>query len=177
MKTLMIACASFALISACAVSSDASPATAESASTTAAKASPTDFALIEGGGWTGQMTYLDYTTQKPSSIPVALNVKPATGRTVTYEIMYPRESKYNATEKLKLSKDGTRLNGNAIIERTVQDDDSVQIVTLERGKDDNRDADIRTTYKLSESALTISKDVKFDDGYDFFQRNILALTR
>ena len=177
MKTLMIACASFALISACAISSGASPATAKSASTTAAKASPTDFALIEGDGWTGQMTYLDYTTQKPSSIPVALNVKPVAGRTVTYEIMYPRESKYNATEKLKLSKDGMRLNDKAIIKRDVQDGDSVKIVTLARGRDDNRDADIRTTYELSVSALTISKDVKFDDGDEFFQRNTLALSR
>lgn len=177
MKTLMIACASFALISACSVSSCASPATAESASTTVAKATPTDFALIEGDGWTGQMTYLDYTTQKPSSIPVALNVKPAAGRTATYQILYPREPKYNTTEKLKISKDGTRLNGNAIIERAEQDDGSVKIVTLERGKDDNRDADMRTTYVLSGSALTISKDVKFDDGDDFFQRNTLALTR
>lgn len=177
MKTLMIACASLALIGACTVSADTSPATPNTISSMAAQASPADFALIEGDGWAGTLTYLDYGTQKLSSIPVALDVAPASGRTVTYKIKYPGEAQYNTTEKLKLSKDGTRLNGNAIIERTSQQDESVEIVTLERGKDDNREADIRTTYKLSSSALTITKDVKFDDGEDFFERNELALTR
>lgn len=177
MKTLMIACTSFALIGACAVSSGTLPATAETVSESFAQGSAADFALIEGDGWTGTLTYLDYSTKKPSSIPVALNVKPASGRTVTYQIKYPGEAKYNATEKLKLSKDGTRLNGNAIIARTVADNGSVEVVTMTRGKDDNRNADIRMTYAMSDNALTITKDVKFDDGEDFFERNTLALTR
>ena len=140
-------------------------------------ASPEDFRVVAGSGWKGHLSYLDYSSEARSKIPVELQVDEPNGRTLGYSIRYPSETQYNAREKIKLSRDGRKLNGGLIISRKRNDNDDLILVTTSEGEDDNRRADIRMTYVIGSTAFSISKEVRFEDESDYFLRNQYSLVR
>ncbi len=142
-----------------------------------AQVSTADFTTLAGDGWSGSLIYLDYSSNTEQSIPVEIRFDHPGARKVVYHIKYPGESQYNATEKLKWSRDGRELNGETLVSRSLDADGSTVLVTEHDGKDDNRLARIRMTYSINDSALTISKDVRFDDEAEFFRRNAYELVR
>lgn len=177
MKTLIISALTALSIAAC-LNSNASPNQSNSdASETTQNLSMTDFNLVAGTGWSGTLSYLDYTKQTRESIPVEFLIDEAKGRSITYAIKFPGEAKYNSREKIKLSRNGQHLNGDRITERIKLTGGGLKIVTEKSGKDDNRPATIRTSYILTTDSFRIRKDVKFSDGTDYFNRNEFSLTR
>jgi len=140
-------------------------------------ASAEDFRVASGSGWKGQLSYLDYSRGSMTSIPVEIEIREPQGRTLTYAIKYPGETQYNATEKLKFSRDGRKLDGELIVSREQNKDGDLVLVTTYRGDDDNRPADIRMTYAIGGKAFSISKEVRFDGESEYFLRNQYSLTR
>jgi len=69
------------------------------------------------------------------------------------------------------------LGGQVVSERTSAEDGALIVTTRYRGEDDNRPADIRQTYGLSETSFYIRKDVQFDDSDTYLLRNIYEFTR
>ena len=136
-----------------------------------------DFAGLTGDGWSGSLRYLDYSSNTEKTIPVELRFDKPRKRKVVYRIKYPGEAQYNTTEKLKWSRDGLELNDQKIVSRRRSADGTVVLITQGYGKDNNRSAEIRTTYSLNVSALTISKDVRPEGEADFFRRNSYELVR
>ena len=136
-----------------------------------------DFNALAGESWSGSLNYLDYSSSTEERIPVEVRFDEPDSNKVVYRIKYPGEAQYNTTEKLKWSRDGRKLNGEMIISRSRESDGTTILVTQFEGQDNNRPAKIRMTYSLNESALTISKHVRFEDEAGFFRRNAYELVR
>jgi hypothetical protein len=113
------------------------------------KISMADFESLQGDGWSGTLSYLNYKSKERSSIPVALSIDTSRRYAVKYSIKYPGEEQYNDTSKIKISKDGLKIDGKPVVARIVLDTGAIQMVTAFRDKDDNRAADIRMTYTTS----------------------------
>ncbi len=140
-------------------------------------ASPEDFRVVAGSGWKGHLSYLDYSSEALSKIPVEIEVDEPNGRSLSYAIRYPGETQYNSREKIQFSRDGRELNDGLIIARKRNDYGDLMLVTTYQGKDDNRRADIRVTYAIGSTAFSISKEVRFEGESDYFLRNQYSLVR
>lgn len=139
-------------------------------------ASVADFAGLEGDDWAGELSYLNYGREDRSTIPVRMMVREASGRSVRYGIAYPGEEDKNASERIRLSRDGRQINGFAITRRYRDEEGNLVLVTQGKGRDDNRPAAVRLTYAIGERAFQITKDVRFEGG-EFFNRNVYRLAR
>lgn len=135
-----------------------------------------DFAALEGENWKGQLDYLNYGSDDRSTIPVRMVAEAPQGRMMPYGFLYPGEEEKNANDAVRISRDGSRLNGMAIIERKYDATGALVLVALTEGRDDNRPADIRLTYSIAPNSFTVRKDVRFADG-EYFNRNEYRLTR
>ena len=144
---------------------------------TALVASPEDFRVLAGSGWKGHLSYLDYSSEEFSQIPVEIQIDEPNDRTVGYFIKYPGETQYNSREEIELSGDGRKMNGGLIVNRERAKNGDLTLVTTKKGKDDNRRADIRVTYAIGRSAFSISKEVRFEGAKDYFLRNRYSLAR
>ena len=133
--------------------------------------SPTDFKSVKGA-WTGSLTYIDYSTNKPYTMPANLNIGQGKNENqwgLSY--IYPNEPKANSRGKIKISDQGRKLNNHKVISKQQLSDFKVQITTEHLGKDNNKKALIRNIYILSERVLIIRKEVKFEDTETWFKRN------
>lgn len=136
-----------------------------------------DFSILAGAGWSGSLSYRDYSSNKEQEIPVEVQFDEPRSRKVVYRIKYPGESKYNAIESLKWSRDGRKLNGKMIVSREQAPSGTTVLVTQFDGEDDDRPAEIRMTYSLNPNALSISKFVRFEGQADFLRRNAYDVVR
>lgn len=130
------------------------------------------------GDWAGSITYLDYNTNKPFTMPANLIVKQGKNknRLLLYNV-YPNEPKANNKEKIKVSKNGTLLNKKSVSSREELPDGQIQIKTKSTGKDDNKKALIQYTYILAKDQFIIRKEVQFENSKDWIKRSEFNYTR
>lgn len=149
------------------------------ASAQTASVSAKDLKPLEGKTWTGNLTYLDYQSKKPTSIKSNVTISHSKTDKLTwiFNMEYPLESVANSKDEVKLSRDGMKFDGETVTERTKLSDGSLRVVTSRIGKDDNRDATFRHTYLISKKAFSMRKDVKFDGESEFFERNTYTWAR
>lgn len=141
------------------------------------KISPDDLKMISGN-WKGTLTYVDYGTNKPFTMPANVKVEKGTNDfQVGLLISYPKEPNANSKDKIKISKDGSSVNKNPVISRENLPDQEVKIITETGGKDNNQEALIRNIYIFGPERLIIRKEVKFNDAKDWFMRNEYNLER
>ncbi|WP_298466085.1 S41 family peptidase [uncultured Erythrobacter sp.] len=149
---------------------------ASQATNGAAIASVSDFAMLEGDNWSGELDYLNYGRDDRSSIPVRMVARAPEGGSMAYGFIYPGEEDKNANDRLQVSPDGKQINGMDVIDRYVDEAGALVLVTRAEGSDDGEPAVIRLTYIISSDQFVTRKDVKFDGG-EFFNRNEYRLTR
>lgn len=138
---------------------------------------PADLKQAEGQ-WTGSLTYLDYSRNKEVTISSKLEVLiKKQGRELLMKFSYPDEPDYGTTEHVRISNDGLMLEDADVKEKSQLADGSLRIVTEERGKDDRKPATIRKVILLGKDKLSITKMVRFDNGTDFFRRNVYEWKR
>lgn len=132
-----------------------------------------DLQRLTGAQWTGTLTYADYRTSKKVSILSNLTVKPSAADKLSwvFEYQYPDEPKANSTATVTISKDGTTLDGEKVIERTSLGKDTLKIVTERTGPDNDKQALFRFTYVLSAKSFSIKKEVRYEGATEFFERN------
>jgi hypothetical protein len=124
---------------------------------------PKDFKNLIGC-WQGSLTYLDYTTGKPFSMPANIMVKDfKDANNIIYSMTYPEEPKANSVDTLFISKDGRLLNNEPIKSNRLINKDSTEVVTEITGVDgnDHRAAIIRHTYMLGKDTYSVKKEVQF----------------
>ena len=135
------------------------------------KVEPKDLAIIIGD-WAGTLTYKDYSSGEPYTMPANLSVKQGKNE---YELRlvntYPNEPKANSEGKLKLSKDENKLNKNQIKSKQKLPNGQVQIITEYQGKDNRKKALIRNIYLLSSEQFVIRKEVQFKNSEIWTVRN------
>lgn len=158
-------------------------ATAFSAQTATAQAAATraDIDRLTGPGWTGTLTYRDYTTEARTTIKAAplvtrLGVSADGAALWDFRMAYADEPHANTGDTLRLSPNGTTLRGASVVERRELADGRVQIVTEQDGRDNERPARIRTVYLLGAHTASLQKLVRYE-GKEFFERHIYEWAR
>jgi len=136
-----------------------------------------DLNRLQGDNWEGNLSYLNYGSDKRSTIPVKLAIKVLDKRTLQYAIQYPGEEQYNAKERLKLSSDGTRIDGYRITNRVETADGTLVLTTEGKGRDDNRPAQIQMTYLVAADQFSIRKNVRFTIDETYLNRNEYSFRR
>jgi hypothetical protein len=134
---------------------------------------PTDLQMLTGQPWTGTLTYLDYRSNRPVSIPSTLIVSRPKGDEPVwiFDYRYPDEPKANSRETVTLGTDGTTLNGERVVERTSLAGERLKVVTEKSGMDNDRKAAIRHTYSIGATSFSIRKEVRYDDAKEYIERN------
>ncbi|MDX2427133.1 MAG: hypothetical protein QNK22_00395 [Xanthomonadales bacterium] len=136
-----------------------------------------EFRRLEGDNWEGSLSYLNYGSDKRSTIPVKLAIKVLNEKALQYAIQYPGEDQHNAKERLKLSSDGTRINGYNIANREQTTDGTLILTTEGRGQDDNRSAEVQVIYAVAADRFSIRKNVRFKSSEAYINRNEYSLRR
>lgn len=130
------------------------------------------------GDWSGSLTYIDYSSNNPFSMPAKLNVKQGKNeREFILFISYPKEPKANGKEKIKISKKGDKLNNYQVISKDVLENSQIQIITEHAGKDNNKKATIRDIYILGEKQFIIRKEVQFENSTKWLKRNEYSFSK
>jgi hypothetical protein len=132
------------------------------------------------GKWTGTLTYLDYTSGKPYSMPANITITKdeKNAQQLILFIEYPNEPKANGNDTLVISKDGTLLDVASVVSKE-KSNGMLQIVTEKNGLDGNerKKAVIRHTYKISRKTFSNRKEVKFEDEEKWILRNEYKMNR
>ena len=132
------------------------------------------------GCWQGTLTYLDYSSNKPFSMPANIIVNNFKKRNIIIcSMIYPKEPSANSLDTIFISKDGRFLNNESITAKRNFNKDSLEIITEITGIDgnDNKAAIIRHTYVLSRSTYSIKKEVLFVGQTSWILRNEYKFTR
>ncbi|WP_297693303.1 hypothetical protein [uncultured Eudoraea sp.] len=139
--------------------------------------SPDDLTMI-AGEWEGTLTYMDYSTNKPFTMPANVTVQKGKNE---YQVQllykYPNEPNANSRGRIKISKDGLLINKTRVRSREVLPNKVVKITTEYEGKDNNMSALIKNVYILGPKQFLIRKEVKFDDVADWLMRNEYSFMR
>ena len=137
------------------------------------KVSAEDLRRLTGARWAGSLTYLDYRSNRRVTIPSNLTVTQAEGEggAWVFDYEYPAEPKANGKRTLKLSDDGVVFDGETVVERASLGGGGFRLVTVKRGRDNEKEALFRFTYTLEGSAFTIKKEVRAEGAAEFFERN------
>ncbi|NCI49975.1 hypothetical protein GWC95_08580 [Sediminibacterium roseum] len=124
------------------------------------------------GAWTGTLTYVDYSTGKPFSMPANVTLV-NTGNAVVFVMTYPKEPKANGNDTLHITANGSVFDGADVVSKRTMDDGTVEIVTEKNGVDgnDHRKAILRHTYLFGKNKFSTRKDVKFDGEEKWTLRN------
>lgn len=132
------------------------------------------------GCWTGSITYLDYTSNKPFSMPAAMRVKNfGSSSQIIYAMSYPKEPSANSVDTLFITESGRSLNREVIIIRKQYSSDSLLLVTETPGIDgnDHKPALIRHSYLLGRNSYAVKKEVQFNGQTQWILRNEYRFTR
>lgn len=130
------------------------------------------------GNWEGSITYLDYQSNKPFTMPANLLVKQGKNEnSLVLNNSYPNEPKANNSDKIRIAKNGLLLNKNEVTSREELENGGIQIQTEHEAKDDGRKALIRYTYSIGSNVFTIRKEVQFEELADWIERSEFTYTR
>ncbi|MBR7800143.1 hypothetical protein [Undibacterium fentianense] len=138
-----------------------------------------DLLKISGKLWRGQLSYLDYSANVLRSIPSNLLVTRSSEKSSVWlwSYGYDKEPHANASNGIELSEDGRRFGNENVLQRQVAEDGTLTVITSMVGEDDNRPAEFRFTYTVTENTFTRQKEVKLKSGGDFFTRHTYRWTR
>jgi hypothetical protein len=133
------------------------------------------------GDWKGSLTYLDYTSGKPYTMPanVSIQISSKNNNEIIFSYQYPNEPKANGNDTLAIKEKGTMIDNSKIIARKNNADGSLQIETERNGKDgnQNKDAVIKHIYIISKNNFISRKEVKFMDDNNWIKRNEYLFSR
>lgn len=144
-------------------------------------ATAADLDRLVGPGWSGSLTYRDYSNDARTAIKAALLLARMAddengGARWDFRVAYADEPHANSGDTISLSLDGRRFRNATVTERQLLEDGRVRIVTEEEGRDNDRAARIRLVYLVGERSASIQKLVRYDGG-DYFERHIYKWTR
>lgn len=137
------------------------------------KAVPADFEKLSGS-WAGSLTYLDYSSGKPYTMPADLEIKRIQKtNTFIFSNIYPNEASANSIDTVTISTDGHTIDKELVKSRQNRSNGNVVIVTEEAGKDgnDNKQAIIRHTYTFGKTTFSKRKDIQFKGETTWINRH------
>jgi hypothetical protein len=132
------------------------------------------------GEWKGTLTYLDYKSGKPYTMPANITIsKDASNeRQLVFRFEYPNEPKANGNDTLVISDDGSKIDGADVVSKT-RVGKNLLLTTEKDGVDgnDNRKATIRHIYTIGKKSFINRKEVRFEGEPNFIMRNEFKMER
>ena len=134
-----------------------------------------DIKILEGEKWIGTLTYLDYTSNKKTSILANLRVvaNSADKNSWIFYNEYPEEPNANGSETITLSSDGSMFGDEKVVERNKLLGGTIKIITVKE-KDKKK---YRYTYLISPEIFSIRKEEKGEHDSAYFERNTYSFSR
>lgn len=130
------------------------------------------------GEWTGSLTYIDYRSNQPYSMPADLTVEEGKNQfQFILNYRYPNEPQANSKAKFEISEDGMQINKNKVVSIERTEIDELIVKTEHSGKDNKKKATIRNIYIISDDKFVIGKEVKFEDSSEWLKRNEYSFNR
>ena len=132
------------------------------------------------GTWQGSLTYLDYSSGKPYTMPADIEIKRiGKSNTFIFSNIYPNEKSANSIDTVSISLDGRYIDKELIKSRVVLPNGDIEIITEEEGKDgnDNKPATFRHTYTLGKTIYKKRKDVQFNGETEWLNRHEYSYTK
>lgn len=143
------------------------------------KTIPKDFKNL-AGSWQGSLTYLDYSSGKPYTMPANIDVKRINKtNNIAFSNIYPNEPSANSIDTIAITRDGKYINKESVKSKRKLADGNIEIITEESGTDgnDNKPAILRHTYTLGTTTYKKRKDVQFIGETRWINRNEYSYTR
>jgi len=126
------------------------------------------------GTWEGSLTYLDYSSGKPYTMPADIEIK-RIGKTnkFVFSNIYPNETSANSIDTISISTDGKYIDKELLKSRRKLPNGDIEIITEEFGKDGNynKPATFRYTYTLGTTTYKNRKDVQFTGETEWINRH------
>jgi hypothetical protein len=124
------------------------------------------------GSWKGELRYKDYQNGKEVVIPCNLSVDLKDDfKTVKMSYEYPGEGSHNNIDNVRITANGTRIDGEKLVERTVNANGDVTLIIESRGQDGSKPAIIKQIIEISGSSFTLTKIVQYMTSGETMQRN------
>lgn len=145
-----------------------------------AAAHPSDFDLLQGGPWSGTLTYLDYSSGKSTTIRSTLQVTRAAEGSWKFAVGYNDEPHANAADEVHLEQGGRTLRSDDSVEHVVRRTSSgntIELVTEQSGEDNGKPALIRRVRTITRDEYSLAKFIRPEGQPDFFKRHEYRWTR
>lgn len=140
------------------------------------RVTPADLAVLTGSGWTGTLTYRDYSPPFGEvTIQAALEVR-ETPDGLSFAYIYPKEPQANTESPFTLSADGTVLD-QATVTAVSRTEGAVAATTTTPCEDAGEPATCTYDYAIAAKAFTIRKTVHAGGTAAPFTRNTYRFTR
>lgn len=126
------------------------------------------------GSWQGSLTYLDYTTNKPYTMPANVDIKQlSSSNQFAFSNSFPKEPNANWTDTITISADGRMIDNEKIISKQLLPDSTLQIITETEGVDgnDKKPALFKHTYIIGKTIFSKRKDVLFKGTTEWMNRH------
>ncbi len=146
---------------------------------TSARVTKKDFKDLQGQ-WQGSLTYLDYSTNTPYTMPANLEIKQiGIPNHFLFLNSYPNEPKANATDTIILSEDFQKINEETVTSRNKLMDGNLVIITEVKGTDgnDHQPAILKNTYILGKNIFIKRKDIQFIGQSEWIKRHEYSYKR
>ena len=147
---------------------------------TAQKITPNNLKVLEGA-WVGSLTYLDYASGKPFTMPANTTYQQSAINPNIYlrSIGYSTEPHANQKDSMIISANGTMLDDYKIISNKQLAEGAIEIISEKKGKDgnDNKPARIRRIFTITKNTFTNKKEVLFNDTNKWLLRNTYSFTK
>ena len=141
------------------------------------KTTQKDFRKLSGS-WQGSLTYLDYSTGKPYTMPADIEISHiAKTNKFAFSNIYPKEASANSIDTITISTDGKYIDKELVKSRRKLANGNIQIVSEELGKDDNKQATIRHIYIFGKTFFSNIKDVQFIGETEWIRRHEYSYTK
>lgn len=143
------------------------------------KISAKDFKVLEGS-WQGSLTYLDYSSGKPYTMPADAAIK-RLGKTnqFIFSNIYPNETSANSIDTVTISIDRQFIGTQLVKSKKRFRNGTVEIISEELGTDgnNNKAATFRNTYTISKTFFKKRKDVQFIGEANWINRHEYSYKR
>jgi hypothetical protein len=146
---------------------------------TKSKVSINEFRTLVGS-WTGTLTYLDYSSNKPYTMPADVEISQiGKSRSFIFSNLYPNEPKANSSDTISISNNGKMLNKETVKAKTKLTNGDLEIITEFSSIDgnDNKPATIRITYIFGKKIFKNVKEVQFEGQDKWIKRHEYSYTR
>jgi len=134
------------------------------------KVNISELEFLNNTSWSGNLMYVNYSDGKEVSLKTTMQIEIKKDK-ILMKTQYTNEPSANTKSGIQLKKGGAYFGDEEIIERSNLENGKLKIVTLFKGKDNNKPATLMKTYLIGEKEFSVTKTVQYENSDKEFVRN------